>query len=132
MRARRNGRKRHGEKLLPLIEDETAGFNGVVIRRSKEGGRGEEQMCVRKHGATAGEVSGRERRCSSTAEGEPAARASSELSDESCVNKDQREASGNSAQTQFVRSRRARKNLKESCHYGPLAREREEEVNVLG
>lgn len=75
MRARRNGRKRHGEKLLPLIEDETAGFNGVVIRRSKEGGRGEEQMCVRKHGATAGEVSGRERRCSSTAEGEPAARA---------------------------------------------------------
>ena len=36
-RVRRNRRRRHGEKLLPLIEDETAGFNGVVIRRSKEG-----------------------------------------------------------------------------------------------
>jgi hypothetical protein len=36
-------------------------------------------MYVRKHGATAGEVSGRERRCSSTAEGEPAARAGKRL-----------------------------------------------------
>ena len=80
---------------------------------------------MRKHGATAGEVSGQERRCSSAGEGGPVVRASTELSDESCAT----ETDGKRPTVMLgaVRKKQSsRKDFEKAATMAPLAREREE------